>query len=106
MCLLLGFVTKLSAAVNFSSDELGLLRRNRDGRATTRLVLEVDVGQRLPVAVADDEAPAIQFGVGAGQRLRRAGRCTDLGPLFRRPSAYRPDALMSRFAGRFSRGDA
>jgi hypothetical protein len=33
-------------------------------RLPTGLILEIHVGQRLPVAVADDEAPPIQLGVG------------------------------------------
>jgi hypothetical protein len=33
-------------------------------RATARLVLEIDAGERLPVGVANDEAPPIQLWVG------------------------------------------
>src|SRR5690349_9765120 len=33
-------------------------------RAASRLILEVDVGERLPVGVADNETPPIQLGVG------------------------------------------
>jgi hypothetical protein len=32
--------------------------------ASSRLLLEIDVGERLPVGVADDEAPPVQLGVG------------------------------------------
>jgi hypothetical protein len=43
-------------------------------RASSGLILEVDVGERLPVGVADDEAPPIQLGVGLvdGRRRREA----------------------------------
>jgi hypothetical protein len=40
-------------------------------RATARLPLEVDVGQRLPVGVADDEAPPIQLWIGRRQPNHR-----------------------------------
>ena len=33
-------------------------------RAPSGLILEIDVGERVPVGVADDEAPPIQLGVG------------------------------------------
>jgi hypothetical protein len=46
------------------------------GRRTSSrlLLLEIEVGQRLPVGVADDEAPPIQLGVGLvdGRRRREA----------------------------------
>jgi hypothetical protein len=39
-----------------------------------RLVLEIDIGERVPAGVADDEAPPIQLGVGVvdGPRRREA----------------------------------
>ena len=42
--------------------------------AAARLLLEIDVGERLPVGVADDEAPPMQLGVGLvdGPRRREA----------------------------------
>jgi hypothetical protein len=33
-------------------------------RSSSGLVFEIDVGERLPVSLADDEAPPIQLGVG------------------------------------------
>jgi len=43
-------------------------------RAPSRLLLEIDVGERLPVGAPDDEAPLIQLGVGLvdGRRRREA----------------------------------
>jgi Circularly permutated YpsA SLOG family len=41
-------------------------------RATARLLLEIDVGQRLPVAVVDGGALAIQRWIGAPRRSRAA----------------------------------
>jgi hypothetical protein len=37
----------------------------------SRLLLEIDVGERLPVGVADDEAPPMQLGVGLVEGPRR-----------------------------------
>ena len=46
-------------------DALGLVAGERmSSRATPRLIFEIDVVERLPVGVADDEAPPIQLGVG------------------------------------------
>ena len=39
-------------------------------RAATRLILEIDVGERLPISVKDDKAPPIQLGVGPRRRTR------------------------------------
>jgi hypothetical protein len=43
-------------------------------RAASRLLFEIHVGERLPVGVADDEAPPMQLGVGLvdGPRRREA----------------------------------
>jgi hypothetical protein len=41
-------------------------------RATPRLLLEIDVGERLPVGVADDEA-RVGFLDGPGRRAPRQG---------------------------------
>ena len=42
-----------------------LARTCRPGRRPpSRLLLEVDAGERLPVVIADDEAPPIQLWVG------------------------------------------
>jgi hypothetical protein len=40
-----------------------------------RLLLEIDVGERLPIGIADDEASPIQLGVGLvdGPGRREAG---------------------------------
>ena len=59
-------------------DAPGLVAGEQLGRcAAARLLLEIDVGERLPVGVADDEAPPMQLGVGLvdgpGRRKRRWG---------------------------------
>ena len=48
-------------------------RLGRKGRrSTSRLLLEIDVGERLPIAVADDEA-GVSFLDGPGRRLALTG---------------------------------
>jgi hypothetical protein len=36
----------------------------------SRLLLEIDVGERLPISIKDDKAPPIQLGVGPRRRTR------------------------------------
>jgi hypothetical protein len=59
-----------------------------------RLLLAGDVGQRLPVGVADDEAPPMQLGVGLVDGPGRRSRSPDRqpaqsGPLVGRPAKRR-----------------
>ena len=39
-------------------------------RAASRLLLEIDVGERLPISIKDDKAPPIQLRVGPRRRTR------------------------------------
>ena len=71
---------RLSAAARAATPAAwGEVRRHPPGlvagqllgrRSPTRLVLEIDVGERLPVGVPDDKAPPIQLGVGPRRRTR------------------------------------
>jgi len=68
-------------------------------RAPPQLLLEIDIGERLPVGVADDEAPSIQLGVGFldGPRRREAAfglvdHCTIADPRLQATQGQRRDA--------------
>ena len=57
----------------FGGNPPGLVVSEQLGRrSTTRLVLEIDVGERLPIGVADDEAGVGLLG-GPGRREAALG---------------------------------
>ena len=74
-------------------------------RRASRLLLEIDVGQRLAGGVPDDEAPPIQLGVGLvdGPGRREAGLLKHARHLVRPPGNRRqaatPEALLLEIAG-------
>jgi hypothetical protein len=60
---------QLRQLVDVRSDPPGPVAGKQLGRlAPSRLILEIDIGQRLPVGVADDEA-GVGFLDGLGRRL-------------------------------------